>query len=122
MGQRRYTKFCGNCGTEIAEETEVCPKCGAKTMSPPGFQEYEVAAKKSEVIAASASFVFPGLGQIYNGQIGKGIMYGIIGLILLFSIAFLIGIILYPVFWIYNIFDAYKSASRINRSRSTSPH
>lgn len=34
--------------------------------------------RKSSGIAAIASVIVPGLGQVYNGQIGKGIMFFII--------------------------------------------
>jgi TM2 domain-containing membrane protein YozV len=70
--------------------------------------------RKSAGIAAVCSFLFTGLGQIYNGQIGKGILFVIIGIILAFTILFLIGIILYPIFWVYNIYDAYSTAKKIN--------
>lgn len=70
--------------------------------------------KKSTGIAAVASFIFPGLGQIYNGQIGKGIMFVIIAIICALLIIVLIGFLLYPLFWIYNIYDAYNSAKKIN--------
>ena len=58
--------------------------------------------------------MFVGLGQIYNGQIGKGIMFIIIGVILVLTMFILIGFILYPLFWIYNIYDAYNTAKKIN--------
>lgn len=60
------------------------------------------------------SFLFTGLGQIYNGQIGKGIAFLIVGILFAFTILLLIGFILYPVFWIYNIYDAYSTAKKIN--------
>jgi TM2 domain-containing membrane protein YozV len=115
MTQPRYTKFCGNCGAEIDEREETCPKCGVKVAPPPSDpQQYETVQRKNEGIAAVASFIFPGFGQIYNGQIGKGIKFTIIGVALALSIAFLIGIIPYPIFWAYNIHDAYSTAKRIN--------
>ncbi|MCL7413959.1 MAG: hypothetical protein M8353_10160, partial [ANME-2 cluster archaeon] len=72
--------------------------------------------EKNPGIAAIASFFIPGLGQIYNGEIGKGILFIIVGGIFALLMAVLIGFILYPLFWIYNIYDAYKTAERINLS------
>ena len=69
---------------------------------------------KSPGIAAVLSFLFTGLGQIYNGQIGKGIAFIVSGIVCLFTIILLIGFLLYPLFWIYNIYDAYDSAKKIN--------
>lgn len=103
-------KFCFNCGNEIDEKAEICPKCGVRVKQVPIHGEI-----KSSGIAVILSFFIPGLGQIYNGQIGKGILFIIIGFILAMLIFVLIGFLLYPIFWIYNIYDAYKSAETINR-------
>jgi len=73
-----------------------------------------IRGEESPGIAAVLSFLFTGLGQIYNGQIGKGIVFVIVGAIFALTILVLIGLVLYPVFWIYNIYDAYHTAKRIN--------
>ncbi len=101
-------------GEEIGEErkTKYCPKCGVRVKEAPTYIE-----KKSTGIAAVLSFVFVGLGQIYNGQIGKGIMFMIIGIILVLTMFILIGFILYPLFWIYNIYDTYSTAEKINAGK-----
>ncbi len=101
--------YCKNCGAEIDEKAEICPKCGVRVKSIPISIE-----KKSSGIAAIASFFVPGLGQIYNGQIGKGIMYILIGIVFALLMFVLIGFVLYPLFWIYNIYDAYSTAEKIN--------
>jgi len=111
----RKTKFCQNCGAEIDIAAEICPKCGVRIAPSPAAPSPAVRIdKKSEGIAAVCSFLFTGLGQIYNGQIGKGIMFVMIGAILFISIFLVIGLILYPLFWLYNIYDAYTTAQRIN--------
>ncbi len=109
----RKTKFCFNCGQEIDARAEICSKCGVR-VAPPPTPSPVVVERKNEGIAAVLSFVFVGLGQVYNGEIGKGIAFLIIGVILVFSMIFLIGFILYPIFWIYNIYDAYNTAKNIN--------
>ena len=105
----RKIKFCQHCGKKIDAEAEICPKCGVRVKATPTYTE-----NKSTGIAAVLSFLFVGLGQIYNGQIGKGIMFIIIGVILILTIFVLIGFILYPLFWVYNIYDAYNTAKKIN--------
>ncbi len=102
-------KFCPNCGSEIDEKAEICPKCGVRVKPVSTRTE-----KKSSGLAAVASFFIPGLGQIYNGQIGKGIMFIIISIIFGLLMIVLIGFILLPLFWIYNIYDAYSTAEKIN--------
>jgi len=56
-----------------------------------------------------------GLGQFYNGQFGKGILfiifYGIsIGLMFVF-----VGFITTPILWIWGMIDAYRTAERLNQ-------
>ena len=60
------------------------------------------------------SFFYTGLGQIYNGQIGKGILLLIIYGASWLAMAVLIGFITTPILWIYGMYDAYKTAERIN--------
>jgi TM2 domain-containing membrane protein YozV len=107
----RKTKFCINCGAKIDARAEICPKCGVRVAPPPS---YVLKERKSEGVAAVFSFLFVGLGQIYNGQIGKGISFIIIGVICVFLMFLVIGFLLYPIFWIYNIYDAYDTAKKIN--------
>lgn len=67
------------------------------------------AADKSPGVALLLSFLFVGLGQIYNGEVGKGILM-FIGCVLLWLV--LLG-------WIINIWsmiDAYQVAGRKQRA------
>ncbi|MFH1374875.1 MAG: hypothetical protein ABII79_13900 [bacterium] len=73
---------------------------------------------KNPGLAAVLSFFYMGLGQIYNGQIAKGIFFIVlysISIVMLVSIIFtVIGIITTPIMFIYGMYDAYKSAVKIN--------
>jgi len=104
------TKYCQHCGAVIEAAAEICPKCGVRVMEQPRVAE----PLKNPGIAAVLSFLFTGLGQIYNGQIGKGISFILVGIVCLVLVIVLIGFLLYPLFWLYNIYDAYTSAKRIN--------
>lgn len=56
------------------------------------------------------SFLFVGLGQIYNRQIGKGVLLIILGFICGGLMFVFIGfIIAYTLLWIYGIYDACKT-------------
>ncbi|UTR08912.1 hypothetical protein MM300_13310 [Evansella sp. LMS18] len=70
---------------------------------------------KSPGVAAVLSALFTGIGQIYNGQIFKGIFFIIIQAVNGLLMYVLIGFITYPIFWIYGMIDAYRSAEKINR-------
>ena len=74
---------------------------------------------KSPGIAALASFIITGAGQIYNGQIIKGVGLFVLQIINVMLIAVLIGFITLPLTWAYSIYDAYKTSERINNGDIT---
>jgi TM2 domain-containing membrane protein YozV len=69
---------------------------------------------KNPGLAAILSFFYMGLGQIYNGQLSKGIAFIIAYSISWLLMFILIGFITTPILWIYGMYDAYKSAEKIN--------
>ena len=100
------TKFCSNCGSKIDVKAEICPNCGVRVA---GASE-----KKRPFLALILSFIFPGLGQFYNGHSKKGIILIVAAIVSVILYLLLIGLILYLVVWIYGLYDAYKSAEAIN--------
>jgi TM2 domain-containing membrane protein YozV/RNA polymerase subunit RPABC4/transcription elongation factor Spt4 len=107
------TKYCANCGSEIDKKAEICPKCGVRQ---PGYGAYQqsVVQQKNPGLAAVLSALWVGIGQIYNGEIAKGLILMLIYIISALSIFILIGIITTPIIWIYGIYDAYNTAKKIN--------
>ena len=103
------TKFCSNCGAKIDVKAEICPKCGVRVKV-----KAPIVAMKSPGLAAVLSFLIVGLGQIYNGEIGKGILLIICNVISILLSFVLIGIPLLLILWIYAIIDAYDTANKIN--------
>jgi TM2 domain-containing membrane protein YozV len=96
---------------------------------------------KNPIIASIASFFIPGLGQIYNGEVRKGVGLIIIAIIFVFTWSFLIqemqlemgGAILAAsgacvLFWIGSMYDAYNKESKLpiyivtNVKHVTDPH
>ena len=69
---------------------------------------------KNPGLAALLSFFWCGLGQIYNGHIGKGIAFIFIQIINCFLTWVIIGWVTWPVFWIWGMVDAYKAAEAYN--------
>jgi TM2 domain-containing membrane protein YozV len=73
--------------------------------------------QKSPILAAVCSFLVPGLGQVYNGEgYGKGFMYYIgiyVGYLLLIIPGFAI--------WVYSIYNAYTTATKINTGEVVKP-
>jgi TM2 domain-containing membrane protein YozV len=69
---------------------------------------------KNPGIAAVLSFFFCGLGQIYNGQILKGILMFTAYCVSIFLMWVIIGFITTPILWIWGIYDAYRTAENIS--------
>lgn len=100
--------ICVGCGNAICEECKVSfeGKNYCKTCIDSVLAKKKTEAKgRNPALAAILSFIVAGLGQVYNGQIGKGI--------LIFFTAWLI------IPWIYGIFDAYSVAKKINEGKIT---
>ena len=70
---------------------------------------------KNPGVAAVLSFFYMGLGQIYNGQIAKGVAFMVAYSVSIVMIFILVGLITTPVLFIWGMYDAYKSAEKINR-------
>lgn len=103
-------KFCTNCGAEIDAKATVCPSCGV-----PQTGMTEGVSTKNEGLAAILSFFLPGLGQMYNGEISKGVLLMIIQVVNIILMFVIIGLFTYLLVWGYSIVDAYTTAKGINR-------
>ncbi|MCM2465090.1 hypothetical protein [Methanoculleus oceani] len=68
-----------------------------------------VREEKNPVFAAGLSLLFPGLGQVCNGETGKGIL-------VLFGVLAGLLVMLIPgvAVWIFGIYDAWATARRMN--------
>lgn len=78
-----------------------------------------MAETKSPGIALVLSFLIAGLGQLYNGEFAKGIIFIVLSFVFFVLMIFLIGIPLYIALWIYSMYDAYKGAERFNAAHQT---
>ena len=74
---------------------------------------------KNPSIATILSFFFMGLGQIYNGQIGKGVIFIILYGISVALMWVVIGFVTTPILWIWGMVDANNSAKKINEKMAT---
>lgn len=113
--------FCSKCGSQVDGAQGFCSRCGARVASsqaivaaPAGSQVVVVKAEKNPGLAAVLSFFWSGLGQIYNGEIGKGILLLVVYVISCWMMLIVIGFITTPILWIYGMIDAYKTAERLN--------
>ena len=120
-------KYCINCGKKIDKKAEICPKCGVRILQPILNNPKNYMQIKNSGLAVMLSFFFPGFGQIYNGQIIKGILFMFILTVnLVFTLrevkAFIfsarwiiaIGFIIWIIIWIGCMYDAHITAENIN--------
>jgi TM2 domain-containing membrane protein YozV len=118
--------FCETCGTPISENTTYCESCGAKvgnedpsiatstsgnqgTIPVQMDQKTDRVQKKNPLIALILSLIITGVGQIYNGQVRKGVI-----LLVVFFIVFVIFWPLALIVWLFGMYDAYTTAGKIN--------
>ena len=121
--------FCPNCGEKLSENVKFCPNCGfdLKNISnnaqknnsnnaynAQGFGQ-NLPVRKEPIVSVILSFVFPGLGQFYNGQSTKGIYFIILAVVSIVLTVILIGGLIYLLVWLWSIIDAYNSAEKLNR-------
>ena len=69
---------------------------------------------RSPLVAAVLSLIFSGLGQIYNGEITKGVIFIVVQLINAALTTVLIGFVLMPIVGLWAMLDAYLVARRNN--------
>jgi len=65
--------FCSSCGEIIKKAAEICPKCGVRVKSAPGFK-MDVSAKWITLLLLSIFLGSLGVDRFYVGKIGTGIL------------------------------------------------
>ncbi len=119
---------CLNCGVILpyaqghwpVGKPKLCPKCGVRVKDPirygsgSGQGRTHEEQRKNPIVTGLLSII-PGLGQVYNGQLGKGLLFlfvTIIGLSIGFKV--LLILIFAGLIWIFGIFEAYNTANKMN--------
>jgi TM2 domain-containing membrane protein YozV len=72
---------------------------------------------KNSALALILRFLMPGLGQIYNNQVGKGVALIVGYLVSMLLAIVLIGFVFMFAIWIYAMVDAYQTAEQLNGRR-----
>jgi TM2 domain-containing membrane protein YozV len=75
---------------------------------------------KNPTIAIILSFFVTGLGQIYNGQIGKGVLFIVLYACSWAAMFVIIGFITTPILWIWGMIDANNGAKKVNEELARS--
>ena len=113
------SKWCSKCGGPLYGESSV----SAASSQP---QVVIIRQSKNPGIAAVLSAVWCGLGQIYDGKVGTGILfmvaYPICAIVSVLSLiaalgGSLLGVLFTfsaPAIWTWSVVSAYRTAERIN--------
>ncbi len=97
--------YCKTCDAEILPEFRVCPDCGTERIKN---------KKKNPAVAALLSCIVPGLGQIYAGELYRGLaLFAALGFSLCL-IVLVIGIFTFFAAWIFAVIDAYRIVRKQN--------
>lgn len=98
--------LCSVCAMNINGKLQ-CKQCTEQMAS--NAANTAVVNRKEPLLSLILSFIIPGLGQIYNGQVKKG-------LVLLVGYILLCWTCIAPlVIWLYCMYDGYTVAGSINR-------
>lgn len=113
--------YCSKCGEQIPDNSQFCPKCGASCNEQgPQYNVnnsapyYENKQTKSRGLATVLSILIVGVGQMYLGQVVKGIVM-LIGAMVIGAITG--GLAALPI-WILSAIDAYRIATKINEGKT----
>lgn len=106
----------------VAWQTPAAPQY-PQQYGQPFAQPFQapVVAARNPALALIASFFITGLGQLINGEVGKGIAMFVAAIVTWFMafllMIVLIGFLLIPValaIWVWSMVDAYNSARNWN--------
>ena len=137
----KKSKFCSNCGTEVAVGTVFCPQCGSKLTEEEGpktkfcsncgetidinaeicphcgvrVANFRISEEKNVALSAILSFIFPGLGHLYLGLSKKGVSFILAYIVSAILVFLLIGFVLMLIVWIWALIDSIKCTEAINK-------
>ncbi len=102
-----HAKYCEGCGKKIHQKARSCPHCG--------FTKSQIhSTNKTLAIVGLVLniFIWPGLGTIVGGEVGKGMIQMILFLIGVPLIFVIIGIPMVILIWIWAIASSLNQIKR----------
>lgn len=119
---------CSNCETENLKNAKHCKRCGSVLKCSDAVKSAEESIRTPSQTARGEESSFspqtilpslvPGIGQFYNGQFKKGIVFAllpfIIGLTNRIHSHELFTVLFFWSFWIYNLYDFFNANKKTN--------
>ncbi|MCE5295606.1 MAG: zinc ribbon domain-containing protein [Euryarchaeota archaeon] len=125
---------CQKCGNVFPDNSRFCGVCGAQLYGPTPALYVQKVDEKEPFLAIIFSFILAGLGQIYCGKIARGLVIMVISFVPMLYVmtfalsgimmdhedfmsamwSFAIVMLLYLVFWVWQIYDAYQLSVKWN--------
>jgi hypothetical protein len=123
---------CNNCSIVVRDQL-LCRECAETLLVDRSATKFETEIRlKDPASAAAMSLLHAGLGQLYNGDIKKGLalfagnfvlevvnaVLGVVavhGVVLLWGLVFITLVFVWFPIYAYSIWDAYRSASDYNK-------
>ncbi|MDR0767065.1 MAG: hypothetical protein LBE57_01250 [Methanosarcinales archaeon] len=107
--------FCSACGKKSDEpDANYCAGCGSSFHSSQtestSHENVVYVKQKSVFVSIILSIFIPGSGQVYNGNLKKGLV-----LCIGFYLGLLALVIPGIIVWIYALYNAYKETGNINK-------
>jgi ribosomal protein L40E len=102
--------FCDKCGAENPDDATFCGQCGHKFKV---NVKSDVKHEKNTILALVISFLLTGLGIAYAGNVKKGILLFIGGLIFtILALAVPVCTVIAVIIWVYALYETYNEVKR----------
>lgn len=97
------SKYCEGCGKKIHLNAKTCPHCGYTHKKSEGKATNKTLAIVGLILNI---IIWPGLGTIIGGDVGKGVVQMVLSLVAIPLMYFLIGIPLIVGVWIWALISS----------------
>jgi len=101
---------------ELYDTSEAVTESYARPDATPQPWQPARVGEKSVVLSIVLAVLVPGLGHIYLRRFAQGVAILVIVVVLLFLFFLIITLVAAAIIWIWQIYDAYRTANEFNRT------